>query len=380
MSNIRKHVVRPLNNQASYKEFSNIDFLLNFDARKMIPGTLRINGRLKVYSISSGNQYSGGQIPNVYIDPSVGASIWLDTMTTTTANQGTLESFSDYYRYKKLVQTSMATMDDAQDIHSQCEMVSSSQNFMNDMMQGEKVKGVAQPDPNTQKPSSFSINPLIILNQVSSLDGSVPAIRGATVGDVRLSIRTSSNGSVFYGANSSSDIAYEVQDLFVTFKSIPDDGVQGKLLLRPKFSVRQTLQSGLSIFSANAPIVARSVSLTFITQSLQSNPQYNSCRLERPPNVTRVEYFTNDNNSLLTYPLQNQEEIVKYGLDSMGADNINNCSLANLYSNNSYVAGISFGSPIDLSKNSFQMRLESGISGTSNSMQAHALFHGIMEM
>ena len=64
----------------------------------------------------------------------------------------------------------------------------------------------------------------------------------------------------------------------------------------------------------------------------------------------------------------------------MSSDGINNCSLANLYSNNAYVAGISFGESLDLSKNSFQMRIESGITGAANSMQVQALFHGFMEM
>ncbi len=376
MSNIQKiHVVRPLNNQSSYTEFTNIDFLLGFAGRKMVPNSVRLNGKLRV-KVGAGQTNLKSADGDVFVDPNVGGHSWVDTVTVSTANQGTIESFTDYFRYKKLVSNCMATANDNLDSHSVCEMMAPNLDMMNDILQGEKIKGVAQADPNTQDASSFSIKLLCCLNQVSNLAPGAATVKSETTGDIRLSLRTSSNAALFFGKDCDANTSYEVTDLFLTFVSVPDDGSpQSPLLMRPKYSVKQTMQSNLSVFSSNAPVEAVSASVIYITQSEESNVKTNSCRLFRPPDVRRLDFYVNDNNSLLSYPLENQEEIVRYGLASVAEEFDNQASLTNLYANNAYVQGLNFGETIDLSRNSFQVRLESAINNTAP-VTCQVLFHG----
>ena len=252
---------------------------------------------------------------------------------------------------------------------------------MRDLLEGEKVKGVAQPDPNTQEPSSFSLKPLFILNSVSSVNSEdTPAVRHDTTGDIRVSVRTAPNNTVFFGSGADSNTKYQLSDLFITFMSIPDDGEQPPLLLRPKYSIKQTAQSSLFNFSANAPIKATSATISYIKQSEESNVNTNSFRLERPVNVSRLQFLLNDqSNVLLTYPLEQQEEIVQHGLSSVAEVRDNQASLSNLYANNSYVQGLNFGQIIDVSMEKFGFNLQSSISNTAP-LTCFVHFHGLLNL
>ena len=376
---VLEHIVRPLENQSSYEEFTNLNFVLGFAGRKMLPNTVRLNGRLKVLVGNPSAQLKAGDA-DVFLDPDVASHSVIQTISTSTSNQGNLEALDNYGRYVKIVQNAMTTAPDQHDSRNACELRCGSLSVMRDLLEGEKVKGVAQPNPNTQEPTSFSLEPLFILNSVSSLDGNAPAVRHNTTGDIRVSIRTAPNNTVFFGVGADVNTKYQLSDLFITFNSIPDDGEQGKLLLRPKYSIKQTAQSSLFNFSANAPINATSATVSYITQSDESNINANSFRLERPLEVSRLQYLLNDqSNVLLTYPLEEQETILEEGLSSVAEVRDNQASLSNLYANNSYLQGLRFGDTINLAMNKFGFNLDSQISNSAP-MTCFVHFHGLLPL
>ena len=377
---VLEHIVRPLENQSTYEEFTNINFMLGFAGRKMLPNTVRLNGRLKVLVGDPSAQLKSAD-GEVFLDPDVASHSVIQTLTTSTNNQGNLESLDNYGRYVKIVQNAMTTEPDQHNSSNACELRSPNLSVMRDLLEGEKVKGVAQPDPNTQEPSSFSLKPLFILNSVSSVNSEdTPAVRHDTTGDIRVSLRTAPNNTVFFGAGADGNTKYQLSDLFITFMSIPDDGEQPPLLLRPKYSIKQTAQSSLFNFSANAPIKASSATISYIKQSEESNVNTNSFRLERPVGVSRLQFLLNDqSNVLLTYPLEQQEEIVQHGLSSVAEVRDNQASLSNLYANNSYVQGLNFGQIIDVSMEKFGFNLQSSISNTAP-LTCFVHFHGLLNL
>ena len=105
----------------------------------------------------------------------------------------------------------------------------------------------------------------------------------------------------------------------------------------------------------------------FIRRSAVGQVDPNTLALERPPGVSEVEFlFSDATNTLVTYRLRSEVEILERYLDSLSNGmGVNAASLRNVYSNAVYGIGLSFDGELDLNSKPLTMQLSSQISNTN---------------
>jgi len=89
------HSVEPENSKSSYTEYDNVDFVMNFEGRKLICNTVRLEGLLRVTTAGANLPVSaGGDVTKkIYIDPSVGIHSVIDSVQTSLLTLGSVEIF-----------------------------------------------------------------------------------------------------------------------------------------------------------------------------------------------------------------------------------------------------------------------------------------------
>ena len=78
--NLIYHSIRPENEQDTYTEFDQIDWVLTFEGRKMIPGSLRIEGDVIITSDAGSTTQNTSSF--IGLDHQVGAHSLFDSWTT----------------------------------------------------------------------------------------------------------------------------------------------------------------------------------------------------------------------------------------------------------------------------------------------------------
>jgi len=361
-ANLRIHKVYPTNKKVSYGELENIDFNLSFPNRKLKCNSIRIEGRLEVYSNSTNRMVLDNEI---YIDNFIGANAFFESYQTSAEGRGILESLSNAPRYHKMISTGSNTEIDNFNISNVCELKTGNLRLSKDVICGSFNADMGQNPTALNMPegSSFSVRPSIILNQVSrGQAGGNTDLSNSTMGDIRISVRTSSSQQALFGPDATATSTYILKDVALTFHSVPDDGNQNKLVMRTKQVVRQSIQSGLGVISCNVPQLTNGCSISFIKSSEQNQNLFNNVRLDRLNNVSQVEFLINDSQSeFLTFQLKTQNEIMKFYLDSISNSNLNHFDLSVVDANEAYGIGCPFSDLIDLSSDTFSVNINSSI-------------------
>lgn len=379
-----QHRIFPLNTASTYNQYTNVDFRLSFPGRKMVANSVRIEGRFNVYKDSTGTRLLNTDGVS-YFDNMIGINSVFQDLTTTTANQGNLELITEAPRYCKMVNMAMATNNDMGNSHNSSELKSRSLVLSNRIMKGEKFHYQADTTP-ALLGMSFSSKPVCCLN--SAMSGfQQPQIKYSTTGDVTFSVRLARNEAVFFGSDvetarvAGNNYNYDLSELSVVFSSVPDDNQpQMPIQLATVLNVRQSIQSTFSNISVNIPSLSNGCSVSFLKQAHENNYKFNNTQLERPPNITQVEYLFNDaTNKYLTFNLKSQTEILSRYLDSLSNSKVNNFSTSLIKANEAYGVGIPFNQYLDLSVNKFGMNLTSTISSTHPEI-AYLYFHGRIQL
>jgi len=373
--------VFPTNTRSSYSAFNVVDFNVSVPGRKIQCNSFKIEGKVSVFSTGTTRTVTSDDI---YIDAMVGASSFFQEYSTSTDNQGVLEVFQGQPRYEKMMLSAMQTPNDNFDSHNAQMMRTSNINTTKDILNGEALVGTPTPDPNTNDPSSFSIKPVFILNQVSSkAQGGDVNLQTSKVGNILISVRLARNEDVLFGSDCTSSSNYQISDLSLTFNHVPDDNNQNPLMMRTKSQIRQTIQSSFANFSANVNGLVNGVSMSFLKSSSDGQPELNTLELNQPEGVSNVQFLMNDSqNQLITFNLTTQQNILKNYLESIATSDKNSAQLYKLKANDSYGLGLPFRNFIDLSNNTFTMNLQSSIAtqGAEPSYELFSYFNGFQQL
>jgi hypothetical protein len=121
--------------------------------------------------------------------------------------------------------------------------------------------------------------------------------------------------------------------------------------------------------------------MTFIKQENDANNLYDSMANERLPNVDEIQWLWNSaTNELITYSLDNQEEILTNYLKAVSsatsASTINGNTLA---SNKSYGVGLQFGMAVDLRMQSLGINIRSAVEST-DPYTCYVFFNGFLSI
>tara|TARA_R110000868_G_scaffold294_3_gene2412 strand:- start:230 stop:1363 length:1134 start_codon:yes stop_codon:yes gene_type:complete len=355
---LRYHSIQPQSIKTAYSEFDNLDFLIACGpGRSLVQNSVRILGDVKITSAAN-TRTTGGRL----FDPRIGAHAFIESLQVTSANQGMLENIGQSYaRYVGMAGVASLSDNDYLNAKHICELKAINENVM-----VKYANGIA-PQLATAtaiiEDADFSIKPMCSLNKTSG--GNVPF---NTTGTITLTLNLARQMSALYGQLQDAASGYELSNVRVTFNSMPDSKSPQPLSMRTIHCVKSNILSGSATVSVNVNAVCDAVSISLLKQSNENQPQMNNYALEHIKDFNQIQYLFNDQtNSLVTYRISDQTEVLQRFVDSMYDSGHNQVALSKIRGNNGWGMGLSFETQINLAQNTFTVELESGVgSGAAN--------------
>ena len=372
MSSLLYHSVEPELVKSFYSPLDLIDFELDANMRKFVPGTLRFEADLEVEA----NTDTPVATEDIKFSSRVGASCFIESITTSFANSGQIEHISNYSRLMSMVTNTTESVAMGVNSNNSMELKSVDDAFSRVMVRGviNRVAGVS-----LKTDLDFSIRPLIALNRVEAVNSADNSVSFAKTGVIRVSVQLARVFDSLFGSQCTASTNYKLKNPRMVFTSIPDDGKQALLQMKVAHSIKSSLNSAHAVLSTRVPVVANACSVTFQQVANESNPHTDNNQQEVLPQFNELVFlFNSASNQYVTYSITDRTEVLDKYLESMkGSGLASQCNLQTLKSNQGYGVGLAFPY-IDLSKQAFNIQLDTGINST-NPYVAYMFFHGIIE-
>ena len=386
MSSIQFHSVFPENTLTEYAEFSQVDFLLTYEQRKLQLNTLRLCFDLEV-TPGTGTLVNVNSNGSLFYDNSVGLNGVVDSITTSMNGQ-VIENLTDYGRLCAMKTQATKTQNELASAESSVEGKAAIQAHTNFLLRGvTSGKFVNHGDGTTPnyadsivEDPSAALKLGFCLNESFTLDGSAPLISFRKSGVVKVSLRLARNYSFLYGADATG-ASYKLKNLKMTYVSRADDGTDVQIMSRAKIGIKQSLASDLANLSVIVPGRANAVSASFQPQSLENTATANNLQLHRIPELSQIQYLFNDStNQFVTFIIKSEIESLERYVDSFNSSGSNSASLPRLQANESYGVGTSLGAYVDLSRQKFNVQISSSIGATNVIYIAYLYFHALITL
>jgi hypothetical protein len=356
--NLIHHSAAPTNEKTSYRDFDNAEFILSNEGRSLVMGSVRIEGELEM--TVQGELYGTTVTSSdntVYFDQWAGAHSLCEQITVNAAGM-TLETLSDYPRLVAAMSSGTQSQTDLFNSQNVCELRTSSQELSREVLMGEYLQVDPNDDAVARANPDFSFKPVTVLNNSA---GVMPYRQ---VGPIKMTINLARIANVVYGpgANASAP-SYVLRNLRCVWRSVPDDGKKVAIDMVRHLSNREDIQSSQASIQLRMPAVCSSVFSTFISEADSIDQNSNTLALQRPPGISAVEFlFSSATNTLLTYRLQSEVEILERYIDALSnGSGTNGATLRNIYSNNVYGIGLSFGGELDLNAKPLTVQITSQV-------------------
>ena len=381
MEDIRLHKVQVDNIKSSYKEHDQLDFSCGFENRAMVCNTLRLHATLKVYKATN-TDLDGTE--DVYIDPHTGGHTFVASCVTQFQSLGVIESVTEMPRYVKSKTDCENIDNDFCNSDKVCELRSPHKAIQKKLILRKVPKSCGGNATNNCKIAnavasgqisypSFSIKPRICINNVEGNN----LLSYQQSGMVKLTVTLERNLGCLFGQDVTSNYYYELSDVFVTYTSAPDVAKPQPVMMRTTVCLKNSINSAFSNVSSKVPAVCNAMTMSFLPQSHEHQPNFNNLALERPPNISAISYLFNDSsNQFVTFEINNRVEMIKRGLESIDGGASNSSSFDNLSANEGYILGLNWETPVNLSNQKFNIQTNSDISST-NPYIVYLYFHSM---
>jgi len=367
--------VLPENNKDFFEEFDNIDFVLSHEGRALNLGSCRLQGVVDV--TYNGNPLSSAtdnaNEKDIKLDGLVGAHSFCESWTCEMNGQ-IVENITSYPRYVKMVMAGTNGVDDMNNASQVCELKAPYDPMTNMALKGV-LGGEGATNTTTLLPD-FSIRPSVCVN---SGRGMLPYQKS---GDIRLTVTLARVFAALYGNDVDANVNYRLRDLRLVYTTSPEPSdMSERVMLRTKLNIKQSIQSSFSNVQTKVPAVCTAMSASFQTQANENQGQYNNNELNAVPNLKQTQFLFNDStNTLITYLIKNNVEVIGRYIDSFADTGRNAMSPVKLADNNGFGVGLNFGGePIDLSNQKFSVQLSSDIS-SATPMIIYMYFHSMIEL
>ena len=383
MSEFTYHRILPQNAKDEYKEFDVVDFQMSFPQRSYVVGSLRLEGEVEVLvdsTITLNRNVAttigiNASLLDVKMDGDCGAHAFCESISTTVGGQ-IVEHLGDYGRYVKMSACAMTSPNDNNNSSNVCEMKAPSDGMTNNILKGETTPialNMADTFPLRATPD-FSIKPRVCLN------GGQGTLAHSRVGDIMVSFNLARNFSALYGIDMASVVDYRLKNLRLTFNSVPDDGSKELVALRTKLNIKSSIQSSQANINVRVPAVCDAVSASFNVQSQENTPKYNNQVLHAVPNLTSTQFIFNDStNSLVSYQIRNNAEIIDRAIDSFVDAEKNSLSPSRLANGNGFLLGLNFDEAVPLGNQKFSVELNSAITNLVT-LVMYMYFHSSIQL
>jgi len=366
--------VYPLSQAETYQAQTNVDFLINLNNEKLVPGSVVIEGEVAVFPnvADTGTPYNG---QDIMYDPATGWHALFRDITTETANQGVIETLMSYPRLAKM--TTVATQ------HLESLAVESTNAIEGKVCNEVQARGVLYGRSTADSYIPFSVKPMFALNACSA------PLSGNATGQIRVRVRLAANEEVLYGTGfTTGQTGYIVKALRMRYVTVPEDGKKAPVQMQIYQTYRSAIDSNNANISVFIPGQVDSIHMSFIPQVSEGTAQSNYLQLAvlpgKPPHgassdtytggqygIERLYYAVNDvDSALVSFVLESKEEIVYNGLKSFNASADKYASLIRKFNqpvSDNYIAGLPFGGLIDFSRNKLAMEIQSQCSNVTDS-------------
>lgn len=392
--NILYHLVQPSNQKSpgatgasgGYREAENVDFDLAFEGRKLVAGSLRLEGDVQVFSADGATRIEPGI--DIKIDERVGAHAFCSGWVTSFQNVGAVENLQSYPRLVAMKTCGQMSKNDMNNSDMVCEMRTPAPELAKRSILKRVPKAyggggaglVAGASAATQLKAGmetdpdFSIKPLIGLN---TLVGPNQVISYGQTGMIKVTVTLEKNMGALYGGAVTTANIYVLQNLRMTFRSVPDDGQMVPIVMRTSLAIKNSMTSAVNNVSSKVPAVCDSISLSYLPQEHEFSPNYNNLALEEPPAFSKITYSFNDAlNRFVTYQIDSKAEMGRRALDSLDFDGSTTMTLERMSSNDGFLQGLSWESLVDLSNQKFNINSETGVSSSRPYIQ-FSYFHSL---
>jgi len=371
------HSVEPENSKATYTEYDNVDFVMNFEGRKLVCNTVRLEGLLRVSTqgVNLPLDGAGAITTKIFIDPSIGIHSVVDSIQTSVLSLGSVENFNGYARYVGMTEDTTTNNNDMCNSENLSELKFPMLQIM-PVLHGE----VARNNANLNNPNSFSFKPQFILNTASEVNGQGLGMSFNKTGTIRVVFSLARINDVLFGPDVDNTTTYQLENLRLVFTSIPEDGVKNNTVHKVKYHIKQSILSRTTNISSNIPAKCSGVSCSFITQAKENTTGDNSYNRETYPDLQELQFlFNNNTNEYITYQIRDNDEVLLRYLLSMGKTSKHNrTQLTELSGKHSYGVGLDFQGMIDLSTQTFNVVLNSN--SDIQPMSIHLYFHSMVEV
>jgi len=371
------HSVEPENSKATYTEYDNVDFVMNFEGRKLVCNTVRLEGLLRVSTqgVNLPLDGAGAITTKIFIDPSIGIHSVVDSIQTSVLSLGSVENFNGYARYVGMTEDTTTNNNDMCNSENLSELKFPMLQIM-PVLHGE----VARNNANLNNPNSFSFKPQFILNTASEVNRQGLGMSFNKTGTIRVVFSLARINDVLFGPDVDNTTTYQLENLRLVFTSIPEDGVKNNTVHKVKYHIKQSILSRTTNISSNIPAKCSGVSRSFITQAKENTTGDNSYNRETYPDLQELQFlFNNNTNEYITYQIRDNDEVLLRYLQSMGKTSKHNrTQLTELSGKHSYGVGLDFQGMIDLSTQTFNVVLNSN--SDIQPMSIHLYFHSMVEV
>ena len=381
---IQYHTVFPSNTLTEYTEFSQVDFLCTFENRKLELNSLRLCFDLEVDSTEG--LINVNEDTDLFYDNSVGFHGVIDSITTT-RDGAVIENITDYGRLVAMKTQAKKTQNEL--ITTQDSVEGKVANpRMARLMLGGSTSGKFTADADVSVANyltSVVVQPAAALkldcclNNAYTQDGSLPLLSYRKSGAIKVSLRLARNFGFLYGANAD-DGVFRLSNLKLTYVSRADDRTDTPVMARSIVNIKQAIASDAANISVVVPAMANGVSVSFQPQSYENTQYYNNTQLHRIPGLSQVQYLFNNSDEYITFIIKSEQESLERYIGSFGDTGSNSANLVRLRTQNAYGLGTSLGRYVDLSRQKFNIQIQSNISATNKTWLAYLYFHALLEL
>lgn len=376
MSDIRYHIAPVENQKDSYQAYDILDFVVSFENRKLNCNNIRFLADVEI--LDGSNHVAINK--KTFIDALVGGHSFIGSLACQTMNQGSIENIQHYPKVVSVLSRATMTEQDSFNSNRLCELRTPSEVVSNLLVKGT----VQEPRTTYLKERNTDTDMSIVLMTCFNSAVNDSKLPYTLTGDIRYTVQLPSELGIMWGDSTIGTlIKYRLKNVRLSYQTFDDDGSRSKqYLFGVKGSIESTVQSSNSNFSTKYPMVCSSVVSTFTPQSEDSNNAYNSLKCHQLPSVDRVEYLFNDSsNSVITYALDNPQDILQNFVDSLvlGPDAKSDLTLSNIANNQAWGLGVKFPQPIDLNSQKLSINIYSGVDNI-NPYTMYTVFFGLFTL
>lgn len=370
MNNHLYHSVSPQNEKANYNESEQIDFLLDFPGRKLVPGSVRLEAICVIGS-------AGTPGDKLKLDPQCGAHSFIESVTTEMANKGVVEVInSDYARMvKSKVQATKGQMDLLSSKHIS-QWQSADERTSSSKLQ---VKHNINPTTDIEFNNDFSIS---LENCLNNIEGGNLSYNQSGYCKVSVTLARVSNALYGCGHVGASNITFTLSKVRVKFQSVAEDNQNSQLVMNTMYNIKQGISTASANISSKVPSVCKGFVGSFVKSASSISLTANSHKTEQPPGMEEVRVmFNNATNQLLTYSLRNiNDQKLKaklaFGNTANGPCQMSNADIGT--DSGGYLFGAQFDQLVNLTNQKINVQFDSGIG--ADAYTCHLFFMGVVSL